>query len=323
MILISSNNYDVSTSSVAEWLIYYKKAFVIFTETNTLEAFDYVQVPNSSWRSQLTTNSGQTISNDEVESVWYRRGRYRYKEKLEVSKEDKFRFLISHNQNELEVINDFLMRNLSGKINFGKYSKGNLNKLEVLRIASEVGLSIPKTIITTTKNQVLKEFKSARIISKTISEIIHLNIQERVYSNRTIEVSVDSLPDCFFPSLFQELINKKYELRVFFLGSKFYSMAIFSQADEKTVLDFRNYNYGRPNRTAPFNLPKSVEIRLNELAKKLNLDSGSIDVLVTLEDQFVFLEVNPIGQFGMVSHPCNYYLEREIANVLKSANGKA
>jgi hypothetical protein len=43
-------------------------------------------------------------------------------------------------------------------------------------------------------------------------------------------------------------------------------------------------------------------------------------MLVTKENQFVFLEVNPDGQFGMVPHPCNYFIEREIANVLAQPN---
>ena len=30
----------------------------------------------------------------------------------------------------------------------------------------------------------------------------------------------------------------------------------------------------------------------------------------------VFLEVNPVGQFGMVSLPCNYQLEKRIAQYL-------
>ena len=29
--------------------------------------------------------------------------------------------------------------------------------------------------------------------------------------------------------------------------------------------------------------------------------------------EFVFLEVNPVGQFGWVSKNCNYYLEKKIA----------
>jgi hypothetical protein len=30
----------------------------------------------------------------------------------------------------------------------------------------------------------------------------------------------------------------------------------------------------------------------------------------------VFLEVNPTGQYGMVSDPCNYYLDKKIAEYL-------
>jgi len=46
------------------------------------------------------------------------------------------------------------------------------------------------------------------------------------------------------------------------------------------------------------------------------LNSGSIDILVTPNNEYVFLEVNPVGQFGMVSQPCNYYLEKRIAERL-------
>ena len=45
----------------------------------------------------------------------------------------------------------------------------------------------------------------------------------------------------------------------------------------------------------------------------LGLDSGSIDMVVTKEGDFVFLEVNPVGQFNQVSKPCNYFLEKEIS----------
>jgi hypothetical protein len=37
---------------------------------------------------------------------------------------------------------------------------------------------------------------------------------------------------------------------------------------------------------------------------------------MTKKGEYVFLEVNPIGQFGMVSAPCNYNLEKKIAQYL-------
>ena len=50
--------------------------------------------------------------------------------------------------------------------------------------------------------------------------------------------------------------------------------------------------------------------------KALKLESGSIDIIVDEQDDYYFLEVNPVGQFHFVSHICNYYIEKEIAQSL-------
>lgn len=47
----------------------------------------------------------------------------------------------------------------------------------------------------------------------------------------------------------------------------------------------------------------------------LDLNSGSIDFIKS-GNNYYFLEVNPIGQFGNVSTDCNYSLERKIAEFL-------
>lgn len=100
-------------------------------------------------------------------------------------------------------------------------------------------------------------------------------------------------------------------------------MAIFSQNDKQTRIDFRHYNTNIPNRNIPFNLPSEYSNKLRRIAKKLNLFSGSFDILVNPLDEYYFLEINPVGQFGMVSYPCNYYLDREIAiYIIHQANGK-
>jgi hypothetical protein len=46
--------------------------------------------------------------------------------------------------------------------------------------------------------------------------------------------------------------------------------------------------------------------------------------LQTPDGREVFLEVNPVGQFGMVSAPCNYHLEKKVAELLirKEADGR-
>jgi glutathione synthase/RimK-type ligase-like ATP-grasp enzyme len=93
-------------------------------------------------------------------------------------------------------------------------------------------------------------------------------------------------------------------------------MAIFSQSNEKTKIDFRNYDLQKPNRTVPYNLPKEIILKLKKLTKALALRTGSIDLIKAKDGQYYFLEVNPVGQFGMVSRPCNYNIEMKIAKFL-------
>jgi glutathione synthase/RimK-type ligase-like ATP-grasp enzyme len=116
--------------------------------------------------------------------------------------------------------------------------------------------------------------------------------------------------------LLQEKLDKKYELRVFFLNEEFYAMAIFSQNASDTSVDFRNYKDKKQNRTVPYTLPYNIHVCLLKFVKETNLNTGSIDIVVTTDNRFVFLEVNPVGQFGMVSYPCNYHLEKKVATYL-------
>jgi glutathione synthase/RimK-type ligase-like ATP-grasp enzyme len=93
-------------------------------------------------------------------------------------------------------------------------------------------------------------------------------------------------------------------------------MAIFSQKNPKTLVDSRKIDLSAPNRSVPFKLPVDVKSKLSKVLRELKLNTGSIDMLVSTSNDYIFLEVNPIGQFGMVSRPCNYPIEQNISNLL-------
>lgn len=195
-----------------------------------------------------------------------------------------------------------------------------LNKLEVLALANNLRLITPNYLITKSKFDVIS-FKSKynRIITKPIHESLFLNLNQEAWSQYTEEVNDDILAEMtnsFYPTLFQELVEKRYEIRSFVLDSKIYSMAIFSQNDDQTSVDFRRYNPRKWNRNVPYNLPDEVENKLLKLMHSLQLNTGSIDLVRDHNGRYVFLEVNPNGQFGMVSHPCNYNLEMKIAEAI-------
>jgi ATP-GRASP peptide maturase of grasp-with-spasm system len=188
-------------------------------------------------------------------------------------------------------------------------------------MAREAGLSVPRTIVTTRKSELARFREENRdIICKAISEAIIISDIDYGYIYNYTHVLSDStfdkLGETFPVSLFQHKIEKKYELRVFYLNNEFYAMAIFSQADTQTSVDFRRYNHEKPNRTVPYSLPDSIKRCLAALMKVAGLNTGSIDMAVNQNNEYFFFEVNPVGQFGMTSYPCNYYLEKKIAEYL-------
>jgi len=195
-----------------------------------------------------------------------------------------------------------------------------VNKLQILRKAQEVGLNIPATVITNNKETVVTFLKEHEIIiTKPLGEAVFIDYKNVHFLSYTIVLNnsnIREIPETFFPSLFQENIDKKYEIRAFVLGKKIFSMAIFSQNDPKTLQDFRRYNYQNPNRFVPFNLPSQIESKIFCLMDELDLQTGSIDLIKDTTGKYYFLEINPNGQYGMVSKPCNYFLEREIAEYL-------
>jgi ATP-GRASP peptide maturase of grasp-with-spasm system len=322
MILIVSTEYDYSTNDVIDWLLYYKR------DCLRINSEDCIYVLNTRFISDKVdfdfSFKDSVISLSDIKSFWYRRGRININSlnvENRILDKDLLKDILSHMYNEEEkTLHDFLISQLETKNSLGSYFGANANKLTSLYIAQKVGLKIPNTIISSTKKDLLNFYdKNNSIISKGIQDIISFAVNDKGYSNKTEIVcrnDIEEMNDNFFPSLLQMNVKKRYELRVFYLRGVFYSMSIFSQNDEQTKVDFRDYNIERPNRTVPYKLPKDIEDKLSLFMSRMELDTGSIDIIVTPDMEYVFLEVNPVGQYGMTSLPCNYYLDEKIAKCL-------
>lgn len=224
------------------------------------------------------------------------------------------------------ILRSYLLSNLIDKVWTTRPGKMSANKIKNLEIAKSCNLSVPEYIITSNKST-LSQFakKHQRVISKPISETPFFSssveddtVESLIMYTKsfTAEQIEEEIPDTFFKSLFQQQIIKEFEIRVFYLEDTCYSMAIFSQNDKQTEVDFRNYNTKRPNRNVPFKLPKEVDENIKAFCKKAGYTIGSLDLIKSTDGKYYFLEINPVGQFGMVSYPCNYYLEKKLAKYL-------
>jgi len=97
-----------------------------------------------------------------------------------------------------------------------------------------------------------------------------------------------------------------------------FSMAIFSQRNTKTNIDYRNYDKEKMNRMIPYILPVEIQQKILNFMQRAGLDTGSIDMIKTSDNHYFFLEVNPAGNIEMVSDICNYKIERKIAEIIKN-----
>jgi len=327
MILIISEPGDATTDAVINWLKYFNVNYLRINNTNR---FDFSNL-SMNYDGKIDFVCEQDITSiqlSKIKGFWYRRGKLSLRvnmigeQRLSGLSEATNRFLL----NEYDAITEFLYNELHKiKISIGNIYENKTNKLINLKIAQNCGMHIPKTWVLTEKRQVKSIIKKHEVLlTKPITQGgLYYENETHCFdgqSNLFTEEIINNFPDTFAPTLFQEYIDKAYELRIFYFNKEIYTSSIFSQMDEMTKVDFRNYNFHNPNRTPPYKIPEYLKLSIIKFMTKTNMKTGSLDVLVSKEKKYYFLEVNPIGQFYQVSHPCNFYLEKRIAKYLK--NGK-
>lgn len=320
MILIISQYKEQTTDEIIDWIDYFQTPF------KRINGFDLCKYASISINNNELKIKVEGVDWDSINVMWFRRwiGFEEMPDLYVKGKSDK-KVSTKFNENlrkELRVLTEYYIKAIPKEKHFTCSEIGEINKLSVLSKARELDIDIPDTYILTNRQE-LEELKDKKdLITKAIGNGLEIQIDEIFYSSYTS--SIKDIPkeigDHFSPSLFQHKIEKKYEIRSFLLDRTFYSMAIFSQSDPQTSTDFRQYNWGHPNRNVPYKLPEELEQKLLKLSDYFELNTGSFDIIKTTDDKYVFLEVNPAGQFGMVSYPCNYNLEKLVAKSLIKTN---
>lgn len=315
--VIFSELMDVSTNDVIDWFLYYDKEFNRYNGITSDKGVNNFSFNNSF----CFTVPNISTAKFKKKSIWFRRPSHDLIDgKIELSA--LFEYKLGYKITKAIQYNDKIFKEFLVEYSFnrklGSYNITGLNKPLVLSYANEYGLDIPETIITNSKNKI--EFfleKHGSIINKALHESFSFGSSNYWISNKTIEIkSKDEIPKDIAVSLFQNKIEKIYEIRTFFVNNIFFSACIFSQDNDKTKLDFRNYDFENPNRIVPYKLPKQIEEKISKLMKKLQLNTGSIDLMKSKSGKYVFLEINPVGQYGFIDLPCNYNIDLEIYKFL-------
>ena len=96
------------------------------------------------------------------------------------------------------------------------------------------------------------------------------------------------------------------------IGEKIFSARMNSQANENTRKDWRGGEY----QLEPFSLPEQVEESILRLMDSFGINFASLDMILTPEGEFVFLELNPNGQWLWLEHELGLPLVANMAHLL-------
>lgn len=195
------------------------------------------------------------------------------------------------------------------------------SKEEQLKIASKCGLQIPPTCISNSAEQVtafIQRTGKAVVAKMQSSFSIQQHGNEQVvFTNEINQQQLDEFDNLqFCPMVFQQKLEKKLELRVTIVGDKIFAFAIDSQKEPNAQIDWRKEGLTLMNSWHPFNLPSYLTEQLLAFMDIYKLNYGAIDLILTPDDQFYFLEINPAGEYFWLDKLCNNAISKQIAAVL-------
>ncbi|MDR2238530.1 MAG: MvdD family ATP-grasp ribosomal peptide maturase [Chryseobacterium sp.] len=195
------------------------------------------------------------------------------------------------------------------------------SKEEQLKIADKIGLKIPESCITNNPEEARKFIlKHQNVIAKMQTGFaIYENGEECVvFTNVVKEDNLEELDSLLYcPMQFQKKIEKKKELRITVVGRDVYAFEIDSQQSEEAKIDWRKDGVNLIDKWIRTELPSEVEQKILELLDVYNVDYGAIDVIVSPEDEYYFIEINAAGEFFWLDNLTEGHLiSKSIADVL-------
>jgi predicted ATP-grasp superfamily ATP-dependent carboligase len=238
---------------------------------------------------KIRTNDGDELALSDVELIWLRRIRAN---QLATEK--------AADPVHQDIINSDCRGALSGLLGTkfaGKWfsdpeaSFRASDKVSQLKVAADCGLRIPRTLVSQSPTDIRSFFENEHrdIIVKAVVGVsepflrtIRLTDLAR-YSDEAFSVS---------PAIYQEFITGTRHLRILTFGGRSIAGII-----DTTDVDWR------PNLNVPiarYEVEPALQSQIDLVLKSLGLRMGVIDIKIDDRGQFVWLEVNPQGQFAFL-----------------------
>lgn len=311
-VLLITNKEDITTDFVVKRL---KEQYVSFYRLNTEEisrsVFITLDFKTEKFELYDRILEEQHDLND-FQAVYFRRPQLTDYSDSDLS-EGEQEFLKRENSYLLEGIYEILEK--AFWLNKVRNIRRAENKIYQQILAKEIGFRIPEGMITNEyiefcrfaegRETIIKPIKSGQIDDKNTPKIVYTSKLKDIPEKEEVEYGVSYL---------QENIRKKYDIRVTVVGKIVFATRIDSQGSDVTETDWRRGEIVLPH--SRIKLPGDILGKCLKMMQCLNLNYGAIDLIEDKNGEYVFLEINPNGQWAWIEKQTGYDISGEIARHL-------
>lgn len=185
-----------------------------------------------------------------------------------------------------------------------------------LTLAREMKIRVPKTFFTNDVDCV-RDFATdfEKVILKPGPLMgVHLRgkrILTQIVDPRLLTASELMHSPCFF----QEYIDKAFELRIHVIGNRVLTCKIESQKSALAKTDWRRYDIANTPHF-PYELEEKEERQCVKITRRLGLEMGVIDMIVTPKGEHVFLECNSNGYWIWIEELTGLPITQTVSDLL-------
>ena len=258
-------------------------------------------------------NSDRRVAFDDICAAWYRRSRNLYMGAVTRTSEKLDDYVKAQSTATVVAL-------CAGLETLWVSHPFNLRRGEVkalqLAEASRAGLRVPQTLVSNDPARATTFVAALGDAECAIKPLIAIGVTDeqgyRLPLTTTLPRGHSLESMALAPTMLQPYVDKAFELRCVVIGDKIFCAKLDSQADEKSRIDWRG---GDPEHEI-FTLPREVEASIHRLMAGFELNFASLDMIVTPDGEFVFLELNPNGQWLWLEHELGFPLVACMADLL-------
>ena len=318
MLLVITNKTDLTSDYLA---IRLKERSIPFFRLNTEDYPDLIDIDfKFSVKKQniIIKYLCKQLNLSDVTAAYFRRPVLPYINNIDIADTD-------FAQRELETTIAGLCRLIKEEIwlNQPKNIYFANNKIEQLKMSLELGFNIPNTLISKNFEEIKNfYFVNKPIIGKAVKNGFYSTDDRSVKIALTQNITADDMDRIEefapVPMIYQNKLRKKYDIRVTVVGDNVFPVAIMSQEYEECETDWRAWDILNKLdlKHEVLILPSDVSQKCIDLTRRFKLKFSTIDLVFTQEDEYVFLELNPNGQWAWIEEKTRLPIRDAIIDTL-------